>query len=72
MTGAAMAAPASPGRATIWITTPTSLSALLDALDVREAVLVGHSTGGGEVAHYIGRHGTARLAKAVLVGRCPR
>jgi non-heme chloroperoxidase len=71
MTGAAMAAPASPGRATIWITTPTSLSALLDALDVREAVLVGHSTG-GEVAHYIGRHGTARLAKAVLVGRCPR
>jgi len=47
------------------------LAALLEALDLREAVLVGHSTGGGEVAHYIGRHGTARLAKAVLVGAVP-
>jgi non-heme chloroperoxidase len=47
------------------------LAALLDALDLRDAVLVGHSTGGGEVAHYIGRHGTARLAKAVLVGAVP-
>ena len=43
------------------------LAALLDALDVREATLVGHSTGGGEVARYIGRHGTKRVAKAVLV-----
>jgi non-heme chloroperoxidase len=47
------------------------LAALLEALDLREAVLVGHSTGGGEVAHYIGRHGTSRLAKAVLVGAVP-
>lgn len=47
------------------------LAALLDLLDVRDAVLVGHSTGGGEVAHYIGRHGTARVAKAVLVGAVP-
>ena len=47
------------------------LAALLDALDLHDAVLVGHSTGGGEVAHYIGRHGTARLAKAVLVGAVP-
>jgi non-heme chloroperoxidase len=47
------------------------LAALLDTLDVHDAVLVGHSTGGGEVARYIGRHGTARLAKAVLVGAIP-
>ncbi|HEX4086038.1 MAG TPA: alpha/beta hydrolase [Chthoniobacteraceae bacterium] len=44
---------------------------LLDALDIKEATMVGHSTGGGEVAHYIGRHGSARVAKAVLVGAVP-
>jgi non-heme chloroperoxidase len=44
------------------------LATLIDALDLREAVLVGHSTGGGEVARYIGRHGTRRVAGAVLVG----
>lgn len=47
------------------------LAELLDALDVRDAVMIGHSTGGGEVARYIGRHGTARVAKAVLVGAVP-
>ncbi|MEN3942480.1 alpha/beta hydrolase [Prosthecobacter sp. SYSU 5D2] len=47
------------------------LAALLDTLDVKEATLVGHSTGGGEVTRYIGRHGTARVAKAVLVGAVP-
>ena len=47
------------------------LAALLDTLDLHEAVLVGHSTGGGEVTRYIGRHGTSRLAKAVLVGAVP-
>jgi non-heme chloroperoxidase len=47
------------------------LAALIDALDLHNAVLVGHSTGGGEVTHYIGRHGTARVAKAVLVGAVP-
>ena len=47
------------------------LAALLDTLDLHDAILVGHSTGGGEVAHYIARHGTARLAKAVLVGAVP-
>src|SRR5688500_15537945 len=47
------------------------LAALMDALDLRDAVLVGHSTGGGEVARYIGRHGTARVAKAVLLGAVP-
>jgi non-heme chloroperoxidase len=44
------------------------LSALVDALDLKGAIHVGHSTGGGEVARYIGRHGTKRVAKAVLIG----
>lgn len=47
------------------------LAGLLNHLDLRGAVLVGHSTGGGEVAHYIGRHGTGRVAKAVLIGAVP-
>ena len=47
------------------------LAAVLDKLDVRDAILVGHSTGGGEVARYIGRHGTRRVAKAVLVSAVP-
>lgn len=44
------------------------LAELIDTLDLKNAVLVGHSTGGGEVARYIGRHGTGRVAKAVLLG----
>jgi non-heme chloroperoxidase len=44
------------------------LSTLLEALDLQGAMLVGHSTGGGEVARYIGRHGTGRVSKAVLIG----
>ena len=44
------------------------LAAVIEALDLKDVVLVGHSTGGGEVARYIGRHGTSRIAKAVLVG----
>ncbi len=47
------------------------LAALVEALDLKKAVHVGHSTGGGEVARYIGRHGTKRVAKAVLVGAVP-
>src|ERR1700712_5556513 len=47
------------------------LAALIEALDLRDLVLVGHSTGGGEVAHYLGRHGTGRVAKAVLVSAVP-
>src|SRR6266699_6943428 len=43
------------------------LAALTEALDLRNAIHVGHSTGGGEVARYIGRHGTKRVAKAVLI-----
>jgi non-heme chloroperoxidase len=44
------------------------LAALVEALDLKKAIHVGHSTGGGEVARYIGRHGTKRVAKAVLIG----
>ena len=44
------------------------LAELIENLDLKSAVLVGHSTGGGEVARYIGRHGSKRVAKAVLIG----
>jgi non-heme chloroperoxidase len=47
------------------------LAALIDTLDLHDAVLVGHSTGGGEVTRYIGRHGTSRVAKAVLLSAIP-
>jgi non-heme chloroperoxidase len=47
------------------------LAALFEELDLKDAVMVGHSTGGGEVARYIGRHGTSRVAKAVLVSAVP-
>jgi non-heme chloroperoxidase len=47
------------------------LSELLEFLYVKDAVLVGHSTGGGEVARYIGRYGTSRVAKAVLISAIP-
>lgn len=47
------------------------LAELIDQLDLRDLIMIGHSTGGGEVAHYIGRHGTARVAKVVLVGAVP-
>jgi non-heme chloroperoxidase len=47
------------------------LAALVEALDLKDAIHVGHSTGGGEVARYIGRHGTKRVAKAVLIGAVP-
>ncbi|HWJ19536.1 MAG TPA: alpha/beta hydrolase, partial [Geobacterales bacterium] len=47
------------------------LAALTEALNVRDAIHVGHSTGGGEVARYIGRHGTRRVAKAALIGAVP-
>jgi non-heme chloroperoxidase len=47
------------------------LAELTEKLDLRDAIHVGHSTGGGEVARYIGRHGTKRVAKAVLIGAVP-
>jgi non-heme chloroperoxidase len=47
------------------------LASVIEALDLRDVTLVGHSTGGGEVARYIGRHGTARVAVAVLIAAVP-
>ncbi len=47
------------------------LAAVIEALDLRDATLVGHSTGGGEVARYIARHGTTRVARAVLIAAVP-
>ncbi len=47
------------------------LAAVIETLDLKDAVLVGFSTGGGEVARYIGRHGTSRVKKAVLVSSVP-
>jgi non-heme chloroperoxidase len=47
------------------------LAQLVEKLDLKDAIHVGHSTGGGEVARYIGRHGTKRVAKAVLIGAVP-
>lgn len=47
------------------------LAAVIEALDLKNAILIGHSTGGGEVARYVGRHGSKRVAKAVLLAAVP-
>src|SRR5689334_22419411 len=47
------------------------LAAVIETLDLRSVTLVGHSTGGGEVVRYVGRHGTKRVAKVVLIGAVP-
>src|SRR6185312_6596187 len=47
------------------------LAELFKALDLKNATVIGHSTGGGEIARYLGRHGAARVTKAVLVGAVP-
>src|SRR5258708_10785907 len=47
------------------------LAQLVEKLELKDAIHVGHSTGGGEVARYIGRHGSKRVAKAVLIGAVP-
>jgi non-heme chloroperoxidase len=60
-----------PGHGNDMNTYADDLAAVMEALGIENAVMVGHSTGGGEVAHYIGRHGTARVAKVVLVGAVP-
>ena len=68
MTAAAMAARARRLTATTWIPTPPIVPALAAHLDLRDAIHVGHSTGGGEVARYVAQHGAGRVAKAVLIG----
>ncbi|HEY8054746.1 MAG TPA: alpha/beta hydrolase [Terriglobales bacterium] len=60
-----------PWRGNDMDTYADDLAALIEALDLEEVTLVGHSTGGGEVARYIGRHGTGRLAAAVLIDAVP-
>jgi len=47
------------------------LAELMNKLDLKNVIMIGHSTGGGEVAHYIGRHGNERVAKVILVGAVP-
>lgn len=60
-----------PGNGNDMDTYADDLATVMDTLDLHKAMMVGHSTGGGEVAHYIGRHGTSRVAKVVLVGAVP-
>jgi non-heme chloroperoxidase len=61
-----------PSRGNDMDTYADDLAAVVQALDLKNAIHVGHSTGGGEVARYIGRHGTSRVAMAVLIGAvCP-
>jgi non-heme chloroperoxidase len=60
-----------PGTGNDMDTYADDLAALVETLDLRDAIHVGHSIGGGEVARYIGRYGTKRVAKAVLIGAVP-
>jgi non-heme chloroperoxidase len=60
-----------PWRGNEMDTYADDLAALIETLDLKSAVLIGFSTGGGEVARYIGRHGTTRVAKAALVSAVP-
>jgi non-heme chloroperoxidase len=60
-----------PGSGNDMDTYADDLAELVETLDLKNAVHVGHSTGGGEVARYIGRHGTKRVAKAALIGAVP-
>src|ERR1700726_1786468 len=71
MTAAVMAAPPRPGAGNEMDTYAADVMALTDHLDLKGAVHVGHSTGGGEVAHYVARAEPGRVAKAVLIGAVP-
>ena len=62
---------AQPSQGNDMDTYADDLAELIEKLDLKNMVMVGHSTGGGEVARYIGRHGSKRVAKAVLVGAVP-
>ena len=59
------------GTAMTWTPTRTISPRLFEKLDLKDAIMVGHSTGGGEVARYLGRHGTKRVAKAALISAVP-
>ena len=69
--GADTVARAKRGAATTWTRTPTISPALVEALDLKDAIHVGHSTGGGQITRYIGRYGADRVAKIVLIGAVP-
>lgn len=60
-----------PGRGNDMDTYADDLAAVIEALDLKDATLVGHSTGGGEISHYVGRHGSKRVAKMVLISAVP-
>lgn len=60
-----------PGTGNDMDTYADDLATVIDALDLKGATLVGHSTGGGEISHYVGRHGTNRVSKMVLIGAVP-
>src|SRR5262245_59066520 len=61
---------ASASSPTIVVATAV-LAAVIEALDLRDITMIGHSTGGGEVTRYIGRHGTKRVSRAVLIAAVP-
>jgi pimeloyl-ACP methyl ester carboxylesterase len=71
MTGEVTNDRANPVTDTTWITTPMTLAALTAHLDLKNAIHVGHSTGGGEVTRYMVRHGESRVANAVLISAVP-
>ena len=71
MTGVATAARRRRPPATTWTPTPPTSRRWRQHLDLRDAIHVGHSTGGGEAARYVARHGAGRVAKLVLIGAVP-
>ena len=71
MIAAATAVPARLRTAMTWIPTRADVAAVVAALDLRDVIHVGHSTGGGEATRYVARHGRGRTAKLVLIGAVP-
>ena len=71
MTAAGMAARARLTAAMTWTPTRPTSPTLIDALDLKNAIHIGHSTGGGEVARYVARAEPGRVAKAVLIDAVP-
>ena len=71
MTAAATAVPPRPTPATTWTPTSSDVKALVRELDLRNAIHVGHSTGGGEVTRYVARAEPGRVSKAVIISAIP-